>query len=80
MINYISLILACLYVFVAVFAPSRIERKLLKDYSPIEVKSYSANLKEKKFKKFYWSSNPATMFVAEEDLNNKGKYIDNQVK
>lgn len=70
-VNVVSLIIASLYTFLILFAPSHWEKKLFGSYEEIEKKTYSTCLNDQKFKETYSTSNPGTRFVKEIDINTK---------
>ena len=74
-VNVAALIITGLYALFIMFAPRHLEKKIFGSYEEIETKAYSECMREKLFKEQYWTSNPATKFVKEIDINTKQEVV-----
>lgn len=77
-VNVATLIITAVYTLFITFAPKHLERRVFGGYEEIETKAYSECMKERLFAQRYWTSNPATKFVREVDLNTKQEVLQSQ--
>jgi Ca2+/Na+ antiporter len=68
-INLVSVVLAVIYIAFIMFSSTSLDRKIFAHYEKIETKTYSMCQKEDRFKSTYWTSNPATRLLIENDIN-----------
>jgi hypothetical protein len=76
LINLISVAIAGGYVYVAVFGPEWLERKVFAEEEEYYHKPYEHFVKKKVFRRTYWTENPATAFLKEKNLNNEKDLVD----
>lgn len=78
-VNIAALIISGLYSCFILFAPRYLQKRFFGSYEEIEIKAYSECLKQRLFKDQYWTTNPATKFVKEIDINTKQQVTQQQM-